>query len=137
MSDTIQFKVWGDPIALKRHRSTKAGHQYDPSSGDKADFLAMAMAHRPDEPFEQPIQVTIVAEFARPKRHFGRKRKMVYLRDDAEVYCVKTPDADNLIKFIGDALNGIFWADDRFIVDVRCVKRYAKNPNVEVTIQTL
>ena len=129
----IQFRVWGDPVALKRHRSTKTGHQYDPSSGDKADFLAKAMAHRPDMPFEQPIKVIIVAEFARPKRHYTRAG----LRVDAEDHCTKTPDADNLIKFVGDALNGIFWKDDKFIVDVRCMKRYAKSPSVEVIIKTL
>jgi len=129
----IEFTVYGDPKSLKRHRTTKTGIQYDPSKADKADFLAMAMKHRPNVPFNEPLAVVIVAEFARPGRHYNKKG----LRPDAEEYCIKTPDADNIIKFVCDALNGVFWKDDKVIADVRCVKLYNETPKITIAIDPL
>ena len=66
----ITFTVPGNPIALKRHRSTKTGIQYDPSKGDKQDFLAKAMQHRPDTPWTGPVEVYMTFVFPRPKSFF-------------------------------------------------------------------
>jgi len=37
------------------------------------------------------------------------------------------PDVDNVLKLVGDALNGIAWADDKQIASVVLEKRYAAN----------
>ena len=44
----------------------------------------------------------------------------------------KKPDADNVIKIITDALNGIAYDDDRQIVALMFEKFYAEIPHVDV-----
>ena len=46
MNWDITFTVPGNPKALKRHRTVQHGkfsRQYDPSEGDKADFLVKSL----------------------------------------------------------------------------------------------
>lgn len=45
-------------------------------------------------------------------------------------YPTKKPDADNVIKAIFDALNGVVWHDDTRVVDMVVRKRYAAVPGV-------
>lgn len=129
----IEFTVYGNPKSLKRHRTTKTGHTYDPSASEKKDFLAQAIQHRPSMPLSVPVSLSIAAVFARPKRHFTKKG----LRPDAETWYTQTPDSDNLVKFVGDALNGIFWKDDCCICQGSFSKQYGDAPCVTVRIETL
>jgi Holliday junction resolvase RusA-like endonuclease len=46
----------------------------------------------------------------------------------------KRPDLDNCIKSITDALNGIAYQDDSYIVEVIARKWWAEQPLVEITI---
>lgn len=41
---------------------------------------------------------------------------------------VKTPDLDNMIKFVKDALQGIFYKDDKQVVRIVCTKSYDWHP---------
>lgn len=47
------------------------------------------------------------------------------------------PDADNTLKLLSDALNGIVWKDDAQLVDVRLTKRYGAEPGAVLTVATL
>ena len=81
-----------------------------------------------------PVQVTIWAYFPRPKRLMRRADP------DGAMYMPGRPDSDNLIKQIGDALNGVAWVDDSLIVDAYVRKRYhekAGAPRTEVEIINL
>lgn len=44
------------------------------------------------------------------------------------------PDADNVVKIIADALNGLAWQDDKQITEIRASKEYSAMPRVEVEI---
>jgi Holliday junction resolvase RusA-like endonuclease len=132
----ITFTVFGDPIALKRHRTvlTAAGvRQYDPSAADKSDFLAQAMAAKPDEPLTGPLAVHCVFSFGRPKNHFSKKG----LKNNAPYHKQSRPDLDNLVKFVLDAINGKFFIDDAQVVMQTAEKCYGNVPAVIVTIQDL
>jgi len=48
---------------------------------------------------------------------------------------VKKPDADNIIKIIADALNGLAYKDDCQIVRLEFEKFYALTPRVEIWIR--
>ena len=50
------------------------------------------------------------------------------------IYPTSKPDLDNCIKLVGDALNGIVWADDKQIVRCSCVKRYAETAQTVITV---
>ena len=108
----IKFTVQGKPSTLKRHRKGKHGN-YDPSAGDKRVFAIHANQHRPIKPFDFPLHVYLQFHF---KNHQHE------------------PDIDNCIKFVFDALNGIFWKDDRIIERVTAVKCFNGNPRTEVVI---
>ena len=135
----MDFFVPGNPVALKRHRQGKWGN-YDPSSGDKADFLAKAMQHKPDKPFDCPLSLTLFFIFPRPKNHFGTGKKANVLKDSAPVWHTGRPDLDNLEKFICDALNGVFWRDDSIICQKFSEKSYSDERGiigVQIGIKTL
>jgi len=108
----IKFTVQGRPNTLKRHRDGRRG-KYDPSAGDKRVFALHANSARPSKPFDFPLHVYLQFHF---KNHQHE------------------PDIDNCIKFVFDALNGIFWKDDRIIERVTAVKCFNGNPRTEVVI---
>lgn len=136
----IHFIVPGNPIGLKRHRTMRAGDkliQYDPSKGDKGDFLAKAMANRPEVPLDEPLQVVLKFFFVRPKSHFRTGKYADELKPNAPCWHTKIPDADNLAKFICDSLNGIFWRDDSIVCKLIVTKQYSNVPRTEITIETV
>tara|TARA_R110000823_G_scaffold207725_1_gene338250 strand:+ start:245 stop:436 length:192 start_codon:yes stop_codon:yes gene_type:complete len=46
------------------------------------------------------------------------------LRDDAPTYHTKTPDVDNLAKFVADSFNTHFYKDDSQIIELKAEKYY-------------
>lgn len=113
----IKFTVQGKPKVLKRHRDRKQGKgKYDPSYEDKRIFAIHSHQHRPKEPFDFPVHVYL-------QFHFDNRKNL--------------GDIDNLVKFVFDALNGIFWKDDRFIDRVTAVRVFNGNPRTEVIIRDI
>lgn len=146
----IKFKVYGNPKALKRHRDRKPvkgkrGNyftpKFDPSAPDKADFLAKCMQHRPESPLNCPLSIYVDAYFPRPKNHFGSNKGEAYVLDRFNcVWHTKKPDGDNLLKFVKDTLNGIFWTDDSIIAISNVRKMYCdmgETPRVVIEIEQL
>ncbi len=133
---TIDIVIPGNPIALKRHRMTKRGHSYDPSKNDKADFLAKCMQKRPETPISGPIKIDLLFIFPRPKAHH-RGTKAVELKPNAPKYHTSRPDADNLIKFVADSLNGIFWKDDSQLCIIEASKVYGESGKIIMTIEEI
>ena len=111
----IKFSIPGRPKALKRHR-TRHGKSYDPSSEDKRVFAIHCNHHRPKEPLDFPLHVYLQFHF---KNHQSE------------------PDIDNCIKFVFDALNKIFWKDDKCIYRVTAVKVFNGNERTEVVIRDI
>ena len=52
-----------------------------------------------------------------------------------EQFPTKKPDADNIIKSIADALNGIAYADDSQIVQATVNKWWAEESKAEIIIR--
>lgn len=133
----INFTVYGDPKALKRHRTVNHGKgnvHIDPSKGDKQDFLIQALANKPASPLKEPLKVEIEFAFKRPKSHFGTGKNANTVKTSAPIWHTGTPDLDNLIKFVCDSLNGIFWHDDSYVCLVLAQKHYSVEPKTVVTV---
>lgn len=130
-TDAIIFFVPGKPEALKRHRMGK-GFNYDPSKAAKESFLVQAMQHKPDKPIDQPIGLFLSFRFSRPKSHFTVKG---ILKESASKMHTSRPDADNLEKFVMDALNEVFWRDDALICRLWAEKVYSEVPGVMVRVE--
>jgi Holliday junction resolvase RusA-like endonuclease len=91
-----------------------------------------AMRARP--PWVGPIRLEITAYMPIPASWPQRRRsRAMEGRELPE--CL--PDADNVLKIIADALNGIVFVDDRQVFDARIRKFYAAEPSVEITVETI
>ena len=133
----ISFTVSCKPTALQRHRTTKSGHRYDPSANDKAVFLARANHAAPKSPFTGPVRLVIAFFFQRPKSHYRTGKYADQLKPNAPRYHTNRPDIDNIIKFIGDSLNGVFWSDDAVIAELSSVKMYDVQPRIDITVMEI
>lgn len=139
----IVLTIYGVPQALKRHRHRSVGkfvQTYDPSSGDKEDFLWKAISdNKPDTPFLGAIELNLIFYMPRPKSHFGSGRNENVLKASAPKYHTKKPDLDNLIKFVKDALNGVYWKDDCQIYQLGDTKKVytAMTPRIEIVIEEI
>jgi len=121
----INLVIKGDPQALKRHRLFRRrgkSMMYDPSKDDKKKFLLKALPSKPVEPLAVPLEVNMVFVFARPKVHYRTGKFSNVLKDSAPYWHTKTPDTDNLIKFVCDALNAVFWKDDSYVCVIKASK---------------
>lgn len=132
----IHFTVLGEPKALKRHRMGK-GYSFDPSKGDKQDFLWMAKENAPSTPLDQPLKVTLYFDFQRPKSHFGTGKNKDILKENSPNNHTSRPDIDNLVKFVLDALNTIYWRDDSVICELHVFKFYSTKPRTTIHIELI
>lgn len=141
----IRFTVIGDPLAQKRHRSRAftdgAGNtqvrNYDPSEGNKADFLSIVMASAPAVPFDCPIRLDCTFYFPRPKSHYRTGANAHLLKDNAPEWKISKPDRDNLDKFVLDALHGVYWRDDSIVCAGEIQKKYDVRSRTEIVLTVL
>lgn len=91
--------------------------------------LAEVKNARPIE--DQPVGIR-VRVFLLPPQSWSKKQQARALRD--EILPMTRPDADNYLKLILDALNGIVFKDDGQVTDIQVSKRYAERAGIEVEI---
>ena len=129
----ISFLIKTRPKPQQRHRSN-GRFQYDPSSKDKNKFLLQAKQFAPAKPITKDIELSITFCYRRPKNHYRSKNKELILKDDAPFYKSSKADLDNLVKFVCDALNGIFYKDDSQIVSIYASKVWGAEDYVFVKV---
>lgn len=83
-------------------------------------------------PLDGPLSLTVHVRVQIPQSWSEKKRR-------AALGCHTTskPDLDNIVKLIGDSLNGIAWADDKQVAAVWMTRRYAETPGATVIIEAL
>lgn len=79
---------------------------------------------------EGPLSVDVTAVFPIPAS-WSKKRAA------AADWHTGRPDGDNLLKAVGDGLNGIVWKDDSQVASARIVKRYGPIPGLTVEVEEL
>ena len=124
---------------MQRHRHF-GRRAYDPSKKDKKQFYLLSSEHKPDTPIAGPIRLGVVFYFNRPKSHYRTGKFSYLLKDDAPVYHTKTPDLDNLAKFVADSFNTHFYKDDSQIIELKAEKHYVgqgEPPRTEVMIDEI
>jgi len=136
----IEFVIPGVPLGKGRARSVVRGkhvRHYTPEKTAKYESTAslagyQAMAGRP--PIEGPVMAMLTIKL--PISASWSKRKQAAALAGTELP-TKKPDADNVIKAVFDAMNGVVWVDDTQVVDMVVRKRYALVPGVVVRISTV
>lgn len=111
----IRFTVPGTPVAKGRPRISVCGGQaraYTPAKTVAYEGLAAlaaqdAMAGR--VPIDGPVRIEVIAWFPIPASWSKRKRADALA---GRLHHVSRPDGDNILKALGDGLNGVCWRDD-------------------------
>tara|TARA_E500000318_G_scaffold111961_1_gene132945 strand:+ start:247 stop:639 length:393 start_codon:yes stop_codon:yes gene_type:complete len=128
MKTTITFDI--NPTGKGRPRVTRT-HTYTPKKTKDAEYAIQLMARSQfkREPLRCPLRVDWEFVFEHPKS-WSKKCK-------AETYWhTSKPDFDNIMKLVGDALNGIVWHDDSQICTGGYSKHYGEKACVKITIDT-
>jgi Holliday junction resolvase RusA-like endonuclease len=134
--------VWeGVPIGKGRPRAfaTKKGiRTYTPDKTVEFEETLRYHMRREmgvDELFQLPCRVEIEARFPIPKSYSKASREIID-RGGSLPHTVK-PDADNVLKAVMDAMNGIVFEDDKLACDVRITKRYSRKPGLTVYVSEI
>lgn len=132
--NSIDIKIDGKPKPQQRHRHTKKGFTYDPSSKDKKDLLTLIHSQAPKKPFEGGI--TLYVRFCMPyvKKHYRTGKFSNELKPNPPLSYRIKPDIDNLLKFVMDAGNGVLWKDDSQIYKVDMEKIYSVKGYTNITV---
>jgi Holliday junction resolvase RusA-like endonuclease len=130
----ITIDVPGDVVPWARAGRGK-GYTFTPEPqrlyGAKIGWYAkaaMVEARRGDRLYGGAMRLDVVAKFTLPKS--APKR-------NPPKHKTTKPDADNIVKIVKDALNGIVWADDAQVVQMNVSKVYAPAPGLTVNITAL
>ena len=130
----LTFTVPGVPVAKGRPRVTRAGkfvRTYTPS--ETVDFenrVRFAAQQAGAVPLTGPVAVEILARF--PMK--GQPRKRV---PRPEAWKPTKPDLDNVAKAVLDGLEGICFASDAQVVDLRAQKVHAAQGEAAETVVTV
>jgi Holliday junction resolvase RusA-like endonuclease len=134
MATTLHFTIAGEPVGKARPRFTRSGHTYTPAK--TVNYENLVKLSFTDQigyfvPNKEPVRMQLMAYYKIPK---STPKKYLPDMKKGIIQPMKKPDADNIIKSVADALNGIAYHDDAQIVSVLCNKYYSDRPRVEVTL---
>lgn len=129
-----RFTVPGVPVGKGRPRKGKDGKMHTPQkTRDYEDtvrayyvYTAKGVCFR-----DRALSLVVRAYYPLPKSMTERERELII---KGELRPCVTPDGDNVLKVIADALNGVAYDDDRCIVSWHLVKLYSEEPRVDVEI---
>ena len=134
----VTFTIPGEPKGKGRPRFARIKghvHTYTPDSTaayeDKVRYSYYKQCRNFNFGSDTMLEVHIIAKYPIPKSISQKKRGMMIAH---RLRPVKKPDADNVIKIVCDALNGIAYKDDAQIVTTHLHKVYGVEPCVQVTI---
>lgn len=132
----LQFTVPGTPVAKGRPRAGSVAGKvrlFTPAKTVAYEgLIALAAEKAMDgaEPYLGPVSVSVTATFAIPSSWPPKKKA-------AALWHTGRPDGDNLLKAVGDGLNGVVWKDDSQVASARIIKRYGSVPGLTVEVAPL
>tara|TARA_Y100000310_G_scaffold56462_1_gene51857 strand:+ start:29 stop:439 length:411 start_codon:yes stop_codon:yes gene_type:complete len=134
----INFTIPGIPKPLKRHRSTRSGHIYDPSAKDKKGIWLQIAKYKPKTPLKGDIYLKTIFYMPYKKYMYRTGKYSHLLKDNYKImnYHSYKPDLDNLVKMIADIIQPQMICDDSQICMLQAEKIYGE-PRTEVTIQEI
>lgn len=114
---------------IRNHRIIHYSDQRTVAFEKQVRLLARTQFHH--APIKGPIRAVFLFKIEKPQK--GRKGSKM-----KEPIC--TPDLDNLLKSVCDALNKICWNDDAQIVEICCKKIWAmekETPSIQIWLDSL
>lgn len=131
---SVSFTVEGKPKGKARHRTTRSGHTYTPAA-TKAAEREIAWTFRKVAGrcpiMTGAVALNVEAVFRVPKAWSWRMREEAL---EGKIPFTGKPDADNILKLVMDALNGVAWVDDSQVHPEKPIRRYGEPERTEVTL---
>lgn len=122
---------WARPGQNKKRRFDTQDHQkHTVGAWTKSQMKISKM-----KIFKGPLCVSF--QFRMPIPKYKEKDIGAILKVGGISLHIVPPDTDNLIKFYGDALNGILWKDDCLICSLCGEKRYSLKPATVIEVSEL
>jgi Holliday junction resolvase RusA-like endonuclease len=135
----LGFVLMGEPVAWARAGRRAGGGSYTPRK-QKAHMEAVKwsalqkLGADRKRLWEVPVEVEVIAYF-KPSKSWPAWKKAAAI--EGSYPHTKKPDADNLVKLVKDALSGVVYRDDSFVVDQIGRKRFAHEERTEVVVRPL
>jgi len=130
----IKLIIPGEPIAKGRPRVCKFGTFTPVKSVNYETLIKELFIISKQEQEQGMLSATIKCYFTIPNS--AGKKKILGI-ESGLIRPTKRPDTDNLAKICLDALNGLAYKDDSWIVDLYVSKYYSRTPRVEITIKEI
>lgn len=138
----ITFRVPGPPQGKARARTvrTRAGNSmsYTPPKTKYYEHQILSAflfeAGNPKEAVYKkstPVRISITAFYKPAKRTTKKDWIRIQL---GELFPMRKPDTDNIIKAVLDALNGAAYKDDSQVVEITARKLYSTDEGITVTV---
>jgi Holliday junction resolvase RusA-like endonuclease len=149
MPNSIHLTIPGEPRGKERPRFTRQGIAYTPKETVEYENLIRraylaTYGNRPMLSGKRNIECIICAYFSIPK---STPKRLVEAMLAGQIRPTKTPDTDNVVKIVKDALNRLkdkktgkviftgAYDDDSRVVDLRAGKWYGETARVEVWLR--
>ncbi len=125
----------GAPFGKQSIARSRHGHRFVATKTRRyMDKVAACFVIQRPPMLKGAVELNISEYRQRPAYHFGTGRNAGTVKEQyREVSCVTKPDLSNTLKAIEDALNGLAWVDDAYIIDTTHHKRYA-NPGEQIGV---
>lgn len=143
---SLEFTIFGYPVAQARARFTRAGIMYTPAKTRAwkntvrdAAWAAMKDCGL-DRPFDGPVVLNLTFTLPPPASWTKGKREKAVL---GHIHPASKPDIDNLAKAVMDGINDLnrqedaipVWRDDCQVVHLVAQKRYGPTGAVRVQVR--
>lgn len=130
------FTVYGKPQHKRRVRIGRAGNftrTYKDNDEINAEttIQAVSISSKPRSPLVGALKCEIRAFFPVPVSASKAKKAQML---SGEILPTVKPDCDNIEKIYLDSLNGIYFLDDKQVVDIHTKKLYSETPRVEFSV---
>jgi Holliday junction resolvase RusA-like endonuclease len=96
----------------------------------KKELSFHARNHHKGDPLTGPVELNLTFYMPMPKDWSEKKRQ----RMEGQLH-TKRPDRDNLEKGVCDSFNKIVWKDDGQVCTGTTIKRYSRDPRIEVEVK--
>ena len=132
----IRITIPGDPIPWARPGQNKR-RRFDTQDSQKyAVGLVVKAQMKASAIGMTRLCISVSYQFQMPIPKYIRQKIESEMKDGMVWHFIK-PDVDNLIKFYGDAMQGILWPDDCRIASVPGEKFYSLKPRTVIEVSEL
>ena len=118
-----QFDI--NPVPASRPRVSRWSTYYPKKYTQLKKDMEALTGELDTTPCENLVCVSLQFMIKIPKS-WSKKKRLA----GENTYCNNNSDIDNYIKAILDSLNGVYFIDDRQVVEVFAIKKYSDEPRI-------